>query len=117
MEADTFFVTAVARVTNRHRPYTANVAELQCGAVTVSFRPFTAEVVQAPAFAMAIITKLFGETTSIEVRATFAMFVNQTPIGEGRTVFVIQLRRFTVSDDVRNGRKEVVRVRRAALEC
>ncbi|SRN45904.1 Uncharacterised protein [Shigella flexneri] len=71
-------------------------------------------MVQAPAFAVAFITELFGKTTSIEVRATFAVFVNQTAIGEGRTVFVIQFRRFAVSDDVRNGREEVVRVRRAA---
>ena len=71
-------------------------------------------MVQAPAFTVAFITELFGKTTSIEVRATFAVFVNQTAIGEGRTVFVIQFRRFAVSDDVRNGREEVVRVRRAA---
>ncbi|GDE94171.1 hypothetical protein HmCmsJML291_04163 [Escherichia coli] len=80
----------------------------------MSFWPFTAEVVQAPAFAVTFITELFGKTTSIEVRATFTVFVNQTTIGESRTVFVIQFRRFAVSDDVRNGREEVVRVRRAA---
>ncbi len=61
MEADTFFVTAIARVTNGHRPHTANIAELQRSAVAVSFWPFTAEVVQAPAFAVAFITELFGK--------------------------------------------------------
>lgn len=29
MEADTFFVTAIAWVTNRYRPHAANIAELQ----------------------------------------------------------------------------------------
>ena len=71
-------------------------------------------MVQAPAFAVAFITELFSKTASIEVRAAFAVFVDQTTIGEGRTVFIIQFWRFAVGDDVRNGREEVMRVRRTA---
>ena len=63
---------------------------------------------------MTFIAELFREATSIEVRTTFAVFVNQAAIGEGRTVFRIQLRRFAPGDDMGDGRQEVMRVRRAA---
>lgn len=71
-------------------------------------------MVEAPTFTVAFIAKLFSKTTSIEVRATFAVFVNQTAIGECRTVFGIQLRRLTISDDMRDRCEEVMRVRRTA---
>lgn len=114
MEADTFFVTAIARVTNR---YPATRRQHRRIAALSSCRKFLALYSRGGTG-----TSLRGDLH----HRTLWQNDQHRSAGDVHSVresddhrrksdgFVIQFRRFAVSDDVRNGREEVVRVRRAA---
>ena len=64
------------------RPHAGNFIEVARGAGGVSDRTFAAELVQAPAFAMAIIAERAGKASGIEVRAARAVFVDHAVVSE-----------------------------------
>lgn len=105
MEADTFFVTAIARMTDRHWPDAANVTELCNVEQLPRFPALYSQDGRDTSLTVAFVAKFFGKTACVEVWTTFAMLMNQTAIGKGWTIFRIQLRRRAVSDDMRDGRR------------
>ncbi|CQR22777.1 Uncharacterised protein [Yersinia enterocolitica] len=114
-EADALFIAAIARVADTHRPdAAANIAEFQCWAVAVGFRPFTAEVIKAKTLAVAFVTKLTGKAPGIKVWAALAVFMNQAAVSKGRAVFSIQCWWPPKGNNVGHSRQKVMRIRRAA---
>lgn len=63
---------------------------------------------------MPFIAKLAGKATGIKVRAALTVFVDQAAIGKGWAVLGIQRGRAAKGNDMSDGCKEVMRIRRAA---
>ena len=82
-------------------------------AVGVGFRPLAAELVEAVALAVALVAELHGEAAGIEVRAAFAVLVNQARVGEHRPAELIHRRQLAEGEEVHHGGQEVVRIGRA----
>jgi len=101
------------RVPRAHWPTTgANIAKQDGGTIGISLRSLTAQLVQAPALAVPLVTEFHRETSRVKMRAAFAVFVDQAAVGELRPVLGIQRRQRSKSYELEYGAEEVVRIRR-----
>src|SRR5690606_9953696 len=90
-ERDVRLGAPVARMTDTDGPCIDHLVEVLGRAVGKRLRPLAAELVQAPALAMPLITELLREAACIEVRPTRAVLVHGAAIGELRTALGVQL--------------------------
>jgi hypothetical protein len=75
-ESEMLFGAANAGCADSDGPYVRNLVEVARRTTRVSVGAFASQFVKAPAFAVSLITKLFGETTRIKVRSSRALLVN-----------------------------------------
>lgn len=92
----------------------AHITELQGRAVAVGLGSLAAQMVEAPALTVALVTELLGKTPCVEVRTTLAVFMDQALIGKQWALLAIQRRQLAVGDVVSNRGEEVVGIGRAA---
>lgn len=113
---DIFFRAAEARHAGPDGPDTWDFVEMTCRARCMSDRAFAAEFVQAPTFAVALITEGPGEAPGVKVGATGAVFMDDSVVGELWSSEFVEHRQFAHRDVLENHGQKVVRIGRAARE-
>ena len=92
----------------------ADVAETDRRAVGVGLRTLAADLVEAETLTVAFVAELEREAPGVEMRPPLAVLVDQAAIGEFRPVLLVELGRPTESQQVEDGRQEIVGAGRAA---
>lgn len=83
------FCAAQAGNSGSDRPHSRNFVEVSSCASGMSDRAFAAELIQAPALAMAFVAERCGESPGIEVSPARAVFVDDAVIGELRATELV----------------------------
>ena len=110
VEDDPLLRAANAWCSQPDRPAIRHLVELARRAARVSHRAFAAHLVQAPALLVAIIAEIFYEASSVEVRATRAVIVNQPVIRELRATKLVQSRQLAHDHEFKHYAEQVVRI-------
>ena len=92
----------------------AHVVEQDGRAVGVGLGTLAAQLVQAIALAMALVAEFQGEAAGVEMGAAFAVFMDQTGIGEFGPALVVHRRQLAEGQEVDHGGQEVIGVGRTA---
>src|SRR5579871_4920008 len=103
-----FFRASKARHSGSNRPHAGNLIEVARCAGRVRHRTFASQLVQAPAFAVALIAERRSESSSIKVRAPRTVLVDHTVVSELRAPVLIQFRQPPHRDVLEHDRKQVV---------
>src|SRR3954451_4839113 len=107
-ERDCLFRAADARCADTDRPAVRALVEVARRASRVCRRPLTAQLVQAPALAMAFVTEVFGEPTGVKMRTPRTVVVDHAIVGELRAVRFVERRQFADRDIFENRGKQRV---------